>query len=234
MTVSNENSIVKASIGELLEQFDDVAEEVLFQAAELVVGYAKIYVPVDTGSLRDSIRVERGGLGKRWREVRVRAGGYITNPRSGKLVDYAGYVEQKQPYLWPALLTVVDDLLLLLQSDLEKVEGVEFVSIEGTGVVVHIGAETEGAVQDINRLERAGTAAARAVKRATGDENVSRIATTGQRIIGVLNQIELAARSAQLALMSPTPLGAVILGGTLLGVASTIGMQTDSMMSMGE
>jgi hypothetical protein len=32
----------------------------------------------------------------------VRAGGYITNPKTGKLVNYAGFVEHKQPYMRPA------------------------------------------------------------------------------------------------------------------------------------
>jgi hypothetical protein len=65
-------------------------------------GLAQIYVPVDTGSLRDSIRVERGGEGEKWRRVRIRAGGYATNPKTGKLVNYAGIVEVKYPYMRPA------------------------------------------------------------------------------------------------------------------------------------
>jgi len=38
-----------------------------------------------------------------WRQVRVRAGGYVVNPLTGKLVNYAGHVEQKYPYMRPAL-----------------------------------------------------------------------------------------------------------------------------------
>jgi len=38
----------------------------------------------------------------RWRQVKVRAGGYVTNPRTGKLVNYAAVVEAKFPYMRPA------------------------------------------------------------------------------------------------------------------------------------
>lgn len=88
------------------------AFEVLMQQAQLMRGLAQIYVLVDTGSLRDSIRVERGGEGEHWRQVSVRAGGYVTNPKTGRLVDYAVFVEAKQPFMQPAYeqvrLTIID------------------------------------------------------------------------------------------------------------------------------
>ncbi len=93
------------------------AEEVLMDAAHTMVGLAQVYVDVDTGSLRDSIRVERGGRGLHWREVRVRAGGYITNPKTGKLVDYAIYVEAHHPFMLPAFLEVEDQIAVMLAND---------------------------------------------------------------------------------------------------------------------
>jgi HK97 gp10 family phage protein len=84
---------IKTKLAELPEKMLDYAFEVLMQRAELIKDLAQIYVPVDTGSLRDSIRIERGGEGKAWRQVKVRAGGYITNPDTGRIVDYAKYQE---------------------------------------------------------------------------------------------------------------------------------------------
>lgn len=93
---------VKQDLAMLPEKMLDHAFEVVLDQAHVMAGYAQIYVRVDTGSLRDSIRVERGGKGKHWRTVRVRAGGYITNPDTGRLVDYAAFVESKYPYMRPA------------------------------------------------------------------------------------------------------------------------------------
>jgi HK97 gp10 family phage protein len=91
---------IKERLAQLPEKMADYAEEVLLEQAHLIAGLAQVYCPVDTGSLRDSIRVERGGRGLRWREVRVRAGGYVTNPRSGRLVDYALYQEFGTRYIY--------------------------------------------------------------------------------------------------------------------------------------
>ena len=93
---------VKQDLATLPEKMLEFAFEVMMQQAELMKGLAQIYVRVDTGSLRDSIRVERGGESEAWRRVRVRAGGYITNPKTGRLVNYAGVVESKYPFMRPA------------------------------------------------------------------------------------------------------------------------------------
>lgn len=59
-------------------------------------GLWKVNAPVDTGSYRDSVRVERTApTRENHRMVRVRAGGYVTNPKTGRKVDYAGYLEAK-------------------------------------------------------------------------------------------------------------------------------------------
>jgi len=93
---------VKVKLATLPEKMLEWAEEVLLDQAHLMVGYAQVAVDVDTGSLRDSIRVERGGRGEHWREVTVRAGGYVVNPKTRRLVDYARVVEVKHPFMAPA------------------------------------------------------------------------------------------------------------------------------------
>lgn len=105
---------LKTKLAQLPEKMLEWAEEVLLSRAELMKGLAQVMVPVDTGSLRDSIRIERGGLGLHWREIRVRAGGYVTNPKTGRLVDYALYVELRTPFMEPAYLSIKDDIARLI------------------------------------------------------------------------------------------------------------------------
>ena len=93
---------LKYVLAELESKAPGWAEEVMLDQAHVMAGLAQALVRVDTGSLRDSIRVERGGKGRGWAVVRVRAGGYVINPRTGRLVDYAGIVEQRYPYMRPA------------------------------------------------------------------------------------------------------------------------------------
>ena len=94
---------IKQSIASIPNKFLEGAEEAIMEAAYLVLGLAQVHVKVETGSLRDSGRVERGGQGMHWREVRVRFGGYVINPKTGKLVDYAAIIEERYPYLRPAM-----------------------------------------------------------------------------------------------------------------------------------
>ena len=93
---------IKRDLMEIPDRLLDGAFEALMDVAYLILGIAQVRVRVETGSLRDSGRVERGGKGKDWAVVRVRFGGYVTNPKTGRLVDYAVYVEAKYPYLKPA------------------------------------------------------------------------------------------------------------------------------------
>ena len=95
----NKGKVVK-ELAELPERIYVTALEVLRERAELMVGLAKIYVRVETGSLRDSIRMQWIGRGRR--VCTVRAGGYITNPKTGRLVNYAVHVEQRFPFMKPA------------------------------------------------------------------------------------------------------------------------------------
>ena len=113
---------VKQDLAELPEKMLEYAFEVLIQQAQLMKGYAQTYVRVDTGSLRDSIRVERGGIGKNWKQVRVRAGGYITNPKTRRPVNYAAIVETKYPFLKPAYYQVRDTIKEMIKQ--RVVEGI--------------------------------------------------------------------------------------------------------------
>jgi len=109
------DGMIKQRLAELPEKMLDAAFEELDQQAELMKGLAQTFVRVDTGSLRDSIRKERGGIGKNWRVVTVRAGGYVTNPRTGRLVNYAVHVEQKYPFMRPAWEQIRGNVESLIQ-----------------------------------------------------------------------------------------------------------------------
>ena len=119
--MNNDTGALKTDLAELPEKMLNFAFEVLLERAELIKGLAQVYVNVDTGSLRDSIRIERGGESKTWRIVRIRAGGYITNPKTGKLVNYAAIVESLYPYLRPALEEVKPTIISMIEA--KVVEG---------------------------------------------------------------------------------------------------------------
>lgn len=107
---------IKQDLARLAEKSPEFALEVMVERAHLIVAVAQIYVRVDTGSLRDSGRVERGGKGEAWRRVRVRFGGYVTNPKTGKRVNYAQYVEKKYPFLKPALEEVFPTIAGMIEQ----------------------------------------------------------------------------------------------------------------------
>ena len=97
---------VKRNFNALTVALDPLTERILKSVANEVKEEARELVPVDTGALRRSIRVTSTAreAGKITR-VGVRAGGYETNPKTGKIVNYAIYVEfgtshqSPQPYL---------------------------------------------------------------------------------------------------------------------------------------
>ena len=93
---------IKRDIASIPTKLLEGAEEAIMEVAYLVLGLAQVHVRVDTGSLRDSGRIEKGGQGMHWRQVKVRFGGYVVNPKTNRLVDYAAIVEAKYPYLKPA------------------------------------------------------------------------------------------------------------------------------------
>lgn len=106
----NDNELIKY----LRKDLPKVVEQSLIEAnnetAKDAKKYAKQYVPVDTGSLRKSIRVERLARPKgHFFYTGIRAGGYVRNPKTGRFVDYQRYVEygtsrqRPQPFMRPAI-----------------------------------------------------------------------------------------------------------------------------------
>ena len=92
------------------DAFDQSMTDAMEETAQLGKERARELVPVDTGALKNSIRVERFATPAGYiTYTGIRAGGYIRNPRTNKLVDYASYVEygtsrqRPQPYLRPAV-----------------------------------------------------------------------------------------------------------------------------------
>lgn len=86
-----------------------ITEEAFRETAENVKAEAKRTVPVDTGSLKKSIRLQVHAMpAGEVHKIGVSAGGYVTNPKSGRKVDYASHVEygtsqqRAQPYMRPA------------------------------------------------------------------------------------------------------------------------------------
>ena len=108
------NGVIKLQIAQIPERLLEGAEQAVIETAYLVLGLAQIYVNVDTGALRDSGRIERGGEGLTWKEVKVRFGGYATNPRTGKLVDYAVHVENRYHYLARAVADANPEMLAIV------------------------------------------------------------------------------------------------------------------------
>ena len=101
-------------IAQIPEKLLEGAEQAVMETAYLVLGIAQVYVNVETGALRDSGRIERGGEGLTWKEVKVRFGGYTTNPRTGKLVDYAVHVERRYHYLARAVAEANPEMLAIV------------------------------------------------------------------------------------------------------------------------
>jgi len=116
IVLSLDDRNIKQKLATLPENMIEWAEEVLLDRAHYMRDIAQVTVRVETGSLRDSIRVERGGKGQFWREVRVRAGGYVVNPKTGRLVDYAVFVENNYPFMAPAFLQVKDEIAYMIKS----------------------------------------------------------------------------------------------------------------------
>ena len=99
-------------------------DEALNEIAEKIRDDAKSFVPVDTGALRKSIRIEKKG---KLQVSIVAGGGGVINPRTGREVDYAGYVEfgtsrmNPQPYMQPALEKNHDEILRIVKEKVLEV-----------------------------------------------------------------------------------------------------------------
>jgi len=98
-----------ARLGRASERIDPETVEGLIMVAERVVEDAKATVRVDTGSLQRSIRRQHHVSEGHIHSVAVTAGGYVVNPKTGRLVDYGPYLEYgtskmpPSPFMQPAL-----------------------------------------------------------------------------------------------------------------------------------
>lgn len=100
---------VKRNFNALTKGMNPAALRVLRDVAKDVKKEAKELVPVDTGALKASIRlIVTAATAGNITRVGVRSGGYEVNPKTGKIVNYAVFVEfgtsrqTPQPYLIPA------------------------------------------------------------------------------------------------------------------------------------
>ena len=110
------NSNTKFALAELEENLADWAFEALLEQAEVMKGYWQIFVRVETGAARDSIRVERGGEFKNWKQVKVRGGGYVVNPKTGRLVDYMWALELRYGAGHSAFMIVKPTIALMIEE----------------------------------------------------------------------------------------------------------------------
>jgi len=113
-------------IKQIQDNLNPVVEAELKEMAEAIRDLAKIFVPIETGSLQKSIRLQShtksGGL----HSIGVSAGGYVTNPKSGRMVDYAIHVEfgtsrmMPRPFMRPALDMCKRTVTKLIKEGLKK------------------------------------------------------------------------------------------------------------------
>jgi len=104
---------IEQDLVELPEKMLNGAFEAVDQAADMIVGLAQINVRVDKGTLRDSIHKEYF-KGERSFMVRVVAG--------GPNIRYARIIEEKWPYLGPAVRSVLPQVRTMIENKvMEKV-----------------------------------------------------------------------------------------------------------------
>ena len=106
-------------LNKLPEDLREVTRRILFNIMEYASNMAKIYCPVDTGTLRNSIRIEETTVGNTVGFRLVAGGRDYINPKTGRPCDYARMVEAKIPFMAPALYAVAP---LVKQAIYEAVE----------------------------------------------------------------------------------------------------------------
>ena len=115
-----------ARLGKASETLDPKTIEGLSEVADKIVSDAKTMVPIETGSLQKSIckqhHVSEGNI----HNIGVSSGGYVTNPKTGRIVNYAAHVEYgtskmaPKPYLRPALEANRQSLTEVLREKVEE------------------------------------------------------------------------------------------------------------------
>lgn len=100
---------LRSALVSLREGLNPETAKAIKKVAREIRDDAKRLCPVDTGSLQRSIRLQTHARpAQSIHKIGVSAGGYVTNPRTGRKVDYAAYVEfgtsrnPPQPFMRPA------------------------------------------------------------------------------------------------------------------------------------
>jgi len=116
-----------ARLADFPSDIDIVNEKAFTKKAEEIRDEAKQLCPVDTGSLKRSIRVQKHARPRTSvHKVGVSAGGYVTNPKTDTKVNYAAYVEYgtskspAQPFMRPAIEKHKEDVARLLKKELRN------------------------------------------------------------------------------------------------------------------
>jgi len=110
---------LEEKLSNLEEKLSKALAEALEEISEKIRDDAKNFAPIDTGALRKSIRIEKKG---KLQVSIIAGGGGVINPRSGREVDYAGYVEfgtsrmAPQPFMQPALEKNRDEILRIVKE----------------------------------------------------------------------------------------------------------------------
>jgi hypothetical protein len=217
-----ENNVIKIDIGTVISVVDETAEAVLSQICDLIVGYYKILVNVDTGSLRDSARKERGGEGRL--TFRVRAGGYIINPKTKRLVDYAGYVEDRFHPLQNAVDEVSPEIIALLEGELKaRLGDTVSVSHEGNEVVIGVRANTMKVTGDLRELEYILYRTVSLLNRFGLSPDIEQSIIKIQRLILVIRMLH----SAIMYLYMSTPYGWLLGGISLVSMGVSASTMAD-------
>ena len=108
---------LRANLLTFTNAVDPETTSALNEVAEKIRDSAKENAPVDTAALQKSIAKETITHKGKVKSIRVRAGGRVRNPKTGRLVDYASYVEfgtsrmAAQPFLRPAYVEHRQEIL---------------------------------------------------------------------------------------------------------------------------
>jgi len=116
-----------ARLAQMQEALESSTADALREVAAQMRDDAKAFCPVDTGSLRSSIRVQAFAKPKtHFYNVGISAGGYVTNPKTKKKVNYASHVEfgtsrqRPQPFMRPAYEGNKHNILRIIKEGLRK------------------------------------------------------------------------------------------------------------------
>lgn len=102
-------------LGRLEASLDKIAAAAVREVAVKIRDTAKGWVLVDTGSLMKSIRLQSRKFSGGYHSIGVSAGGYVTNPKTGRKVDYGLYVEADYPFLRPAVMAHATELVAAMK-----------------------------------------------------------------------------------------------------------------------